>query len=319
MRYLFFVGIPHQKEHFKFVYSVLGGEYVSCSFDINTKDIPEEILAKDGKDIIWFFSDIYYHLHSQLKGKQVLTKHGLCFGPWLNTQRAECINKHIDMVFQPGLTQEYPYRKFKVIPEKIKPAGYTILFEIPDVPSRENAVLFSSTCFRHWDHYDNLKGILRNIDPDIDGYLSIHPETSLPLKGPLLDICSQKKNLTLIKSQEELLHAYAFCSYNVSGGLSSVGSPFWFQKKPVIFIRGRVGLNPLKGFGWGRIKRDVGEPLFDEILDQSIKISHWKQFNPALLFKAKPAPSAIKIFYPWNFDINKTKQKIHQYIEELET
>lgn len=317
MRIRYFVGIPHHKVHYKFYHSLLGGEFIYYPSGIYEEKFTEEVLKHDDKDVIWFFSDIYFNLHPLLKGKQILTKHGLSFGDYMNSQRAESFNMYFDFMFQTGFTQEKDHRKFRIIPEKIKPVGYTILFEIPDIPSRDNAVLFSSTCFRPWHHYGNLIKILWNLDPAIDGYLSVHPQTRQDRKKALTDISIDKKNLTLIRSQEELLEAYAFCSYNVSGGTSSLCAPFWYQQKPVIFLRGRSGFNYLKGIGWKGIKRRIGEPLFSEILDESAKISRLQDFSWELIRNARPSPSALKVFYPWNFDQRETENRVIEYIEEL--
>lgn len=336
MRYLFFIGTPHHKIHTRFIHSLLGGEYIihEC-VDNDETDFPREVFEKDGEDAIWFFPDLFINLHPRLKGKQVFIGHGLNFPPWLNSRRAECINNHIDMVFENGLTQGNDYRKFKIDLSKIKPVGYTTLFEIPNIPAEENAVLFSSTYFAAWNHDENMRKILEVLDARVKGYVAIHPSALANLKKSFVDICEKKGNIKFIRSQEELLEAYAICSYNVNGGSSSICSAFWYQKKPVVLVRGPWGRNPIravnwdwffkrndqplyKGCGWKRIENDTHEPLFSEILGQSLKISHWKQFDWNEVRRLKPAPSATKVFYPWSHDKEETKKRIFQYVKELE-
>ena len=79
MRYKFFVGLPllHQKIHFKFIQSIFKGGCVTCNCKTTEIKFPNEVFKHDGKDVIWFFTDIFCTLHPRLKGKQVLVGHGL--------------------------------------------------------------------------------------------------------------------------------------------------------------------------------------------------------------------------------------------------
>ncbi len=113
------------------------------------------------------------------------------------------------------------------------------------------------------------------------------------------------------------MEAYSYCAVNVGGGISSLSTVFWYLKKPVILLRGRVSRNPFKGLGWQRIKNDAKTPLFDRVLDESDKLSHWKQFTPELIRKARWAPSSHEMFYPWNFDREETILKIKEFVKEL--
>ncbi len=319
MKYKFFVGLPHQQVHAQFFQSALGGEFVHFSCSVDEENFPESVLAHDGEDVIWFFNDLFYHLHPKLRGKQVLLGHGLGFiGNSVTQKRVDCINRHIDRIFSTGTTIETYRLRNGVSAEKIRRIGYTMVFEIPEMPVRPNSVLFSSTRYIDWNHYENLIQILTRLDPGIQGYLTLHPDTLPKWQQKLMECCHQKENLTFLETSEELLKAYRFCAVNVGGGMSSISTAFWYLKKPVILLRGRVSRNPFKGLGWQRIKNDDRNPLFNRVLDQSDKISSWKQFTPDLIKKARWAPASHEMFYPWNFDRETTILKIKEAVRELE-
>src|SRR5258708_34815581 len=184
MKYRYFISLPHQEVHFRFIKSILGGKYVYHQCGINETKFNANISEEDGEDTLWFFTELTFTLHPLLKGKQVFIQHGLRFGGWVNPVtwnspfRIWCINNYIDMVFQVGLPNENDYLRHGVNPQKMRPIGYTTLFEIPELHVKPNAVLFSSTYYRNWHHYYNLANILKRLDPEIDGYLTIHPETT---------------------------------------------------------------------------------------------------------------------------------------------
>ncbi len=322
MKYKYFVGVEHQKIHYKFLHDLLGGEFVTYPCTIFTETFSPELLKEDNEDVIWFFSDIFYHLHPFLKGKQVLTKHGMTFGPYLDQGKANCINNYFDMVFQPGLTQENKYKQFKINPEKIKDVGFTLLFEIPELPIRKNSILFASTCFRHWNHYGNLYKILEQLEPEVDAYVSFHPYTPPNALTPFIELIRKKKGMKLLTTQEEFLEACAYCERTVCGGSGSVAAPFWFKEKPVILLRGESQVNEHAQkidpkIGWERVKKEMDETLFSKILDESEKISNWKNWDLKKVLAAKPAPTAKMIFYPSNWNKKDTEKKIKKLLKEL--
>ena len=161
-----------------------------------------------------------------------------------------------------------------------------------------------------------MMAIIRRLEPSLKGYVSCHPETPEKTRHAYQSICEGKQNLEYFESQEDLLSAAAKCQYAVCGS-GTVSTLFWYQRKPVIFIRGKVGQNPFKGLGWTRIKRDTAYPLFSEVLDASPKITHWKQFNAKFLEKSKWCPATEKIFYPSNYDKELTVEKIREAVAEL--
>lgn len=319
MKYRFFVGLPHQQIHAQFFHSLLGGKFVHFPCNVDEKNFPERVLAEDGDDVVWFFNDLFFHLHPRLRGKQVLLGHGLGFvGNSMTPRRAECIRRYIHRVFSTGVTSEMYRLRAGVPKSRIRRVGYTVVFEIPVVPVRPRSVLFSSTRYISWNHYENLRQILARLDGSIQGYLTFHPDTPQQWQRIFLECCRQKANLTFLETEKQLLETCGFCEVNVGGGISSLSTIFWYLKKPVILLRGRVSRNPFKGLGWQRIKNDADTPLFNRVLDESDKISHWRQFTPKLIGKARWAPSSREIFYPWNFDRETTILKIKEHVRELE-
>ncbi|MDD5050884.1 MAG: hypothetical protein PHV93_04100 [Candidatus Pacebacteria bacterium] len=323
MKYKYFVGVAHQKIHYEFLHSLLGGEFVEYPCTIFTENFSPELLKEDGEDVVWFFSDIFYHLHPLLKGKQILTKHGMTFGPYLDPGKAHCINHYFDAVFQPGLTQERKHEVFKINPEKIKPVGYLLALEMPKRKTKKDSILFASTCFRHWNHYDNLFRILGKLETGISASLSFHPYTPPNILEPFLTLIRQRKDVKLLTTQEEFLESCATSERAVSGGSGSVAAHFWFQKKPLIFLRGEseVGEHQRRvdpSVGWERVKQEIDEPRFNTILDESMKISDWREWSFEKVKKAPVAVSAEKIFYPWNWSRPKTEAKIKSVLRELE-
>lgn len=315
MKYKFLVSsaLHHQKIHFKFIKSILKGDYVFSDIKHTAKRFPKEILRHDGPDVVWFFSELYYDLHSRLKGKQILTMHGLSFKPWFHKRRVDAVNNYLDLLFQPGIINERDCIKSGVIKEKIKKIGYTLLFEIPNLPTRKNSILFSFAIRQPWHYLNSFIEILRNLSNEIDGYLTIHPQINELVQDVLIEICRQKTNLTLIKTQQELLKAYAYCQY-YAGGVSSVADPFWYLQKPVIFITDykKTGFNKYK-----MAKRTTYPKLFHGILKESSILYSGMKLDFKFLKNAKISPSAKKIFYPSNFDRALTVSLIKDAVKQI--
>ena len=313
MTYKFFVGVPHHKVHLSYFQSLLGGEYVFHLCDSFEKHFPDKLLEQDGKDIIWLFSNWYPALHPLLVGKQIFVEHGLSFKPSLNKVRVDCINNHFDMVFSSGVSQRDYMLRNGVLKEKIEEIGYTTLFQIPNLPVRKGSVLFSVVSFQNWNEYKNLEIILERLDESLHGYVTLHPIMQMETKKIFNDLCEQKANLTLLDSQEQLLEAFAYCECIV-GSSSSVCTPFWFLDKPVIFIRGKQGRNPF--IGWSRIKEKINYPLFNQVLEESTRLNHWRNFEKKLS-KAKISTSAKKIFFKSNWDKEQTNSLIKTALDKL--
>jgi hypothetical protein len=302
-----------KKIHFKFIKSILKGDDVACNYDTRDTTFPKKIFLHDRKDVIWFFNDIFCHLHPLLKGKQILVGHGLGFKKRLNKQRVDTINQYIDLVFQTGVTHDQECIKNGVIINKIRKIGLTLLFEIPKLPTRPNSILFSQTAWHPWRYLVTFIDILRKLDDRIDGYLTIHPQLGKTIQNLLMEICKQKKNLTLIRTQEELLKAYAYCQY-YAGGISSTATPFWYLQKPVIFITDykKSQLNKLK------IAKYTNYPsLFYKVLNESSIFYTGMKFNVDFMKNAKISRSVKKIFYPSNFDKTLTVKLITETISEI--
>jgi hypothetical protein len=319
MRYKYFVGFEHQKIHSAFIKKIFPGDDVVFASDDKTSEFPNSIFEHDGSDVVWFFNDLYINLHTRLKGRQILVGHGLGFGRFMTKERAHCINLYIDHVFSTGVTCEEFRIDAGTDPSKICRIGYTYPFLVPKIKTESNNILFSSSYFKNWDHYSNLNRILEHLDDTYTGFFTYHPQTPKSLIEPLLETCNSKKNISIVSTQEELLVALAKCDRGVFGGVTSVAATFMFFSKPIIYVRGRVGINPLKGLGWRRIKKLTDHPIFDKHLEECVKVSNWKTLTPEVLNSAKASHSAREIFYPWNTDESEVTQRIKQCIDNLES
>ncbi len=316
MKYKFFVSLPmfQKKIHFKFIKSILKGDYVVSNCNAIDTTFPKKIFLHDRKDVIWFFNDIFFHLHPLLKGKQILVGHGLGFKKRLSKQRVDTINQHIDLIFQTGVPHDKEGIKNGLAIDKIRKIGLTLLFKIPKLPTRPNSILFSQTAWHPWRYLATLIDILRKLDDRIDGYLTIHPQLYKKIQNLLMKICKEKKNLTLLRTQEELLKAYAYCQY-YAGGVSSVAAPFWYQQKPTIFITDctKSKLNKQK------LAKYTNYPsLFLKILNESSIFCAGMRLDLEFMKNAKISRSSKKIFYPSNFDKNLTISLIKSAIKEIQ-
>lgn len=316
MKIKYLISHEHHQSHLSFFKNILGGEEVYEKGRPHEIPLTDKIKSHDGKDVIWIFSHLFVRVHCGLKGRQVHVNHGISFKPWLDDERAAILNEYFDVIIGGAPMHEHTLLRYGIDPKKIRRISYPILFDIPKIPVEPDSILFSSTVYSHWNHYQNLYHILKRLHPSLKGYLTMHPNTRDAMRELLLSACQGKKNIKVLETQEELMEAYAYCA-GVVGGSSSVCAPFWFLKKPVIFLKGGEGYNPIKRFGWGEIKKQVANPAFDQILKESTKISHWLQFNPALVKKAKIAPSAASLFYPHSGDRDFAVRQIRECVAEL--
>jgi hypothetical protein len=120
--------------------------------------------------------------------------------------------------------------------------------------------------------------------------------------------------LNYVETQEELL-AVTASSRCILGSSSSVCTPFWYLGKPVIFVRGKLTRIPF--YGWQRVRNMMSDPLFNQILAESTKISSWEQFSAELIEKANISPAGKKIFFSTNWSKDATIQKIKFELETL--
>ncbi len=307
--------MAQKKIHFKFIKSILMGEYVVCNCRVKEKKFPKQIFMHDGKDVIWFFNDIFYNLHPLLKGKQIFVGHGLGFKKYFHEERVNIINRYIDLIFQTGVTEDRECFKNGVLLDKIRKIGYTLLFRIPELPIRPNSVLFSATAWNPWPYLIALISILKKLDRKIDAYLTIHPQTNKKIKKLFIEACKQKRNIRIIRTQEELMKSYSYCQC-YAGGLSSVAAPFWYQKKPTIFITDykKIELNK------NMLANYTNYPtLFLNVFNESSIFFPGMKFDIQFLNRAKISHSSIKIFYRSNFDSGLTISLIKKAIEEIKT
>lgn len=319
MKIKYFVGLEHQKIHSIFLQEVLGGDFVHYPCTIQTSDFTE-VLKHDSPDTLWIFNDFFFHLHPKLKGRQVHVGHGLGFKNTYGPQRVLTFNQYMDLGFATGVPNLSCKLKAGFSPAKIREIGYWTGFQIPDVPTKPNAVLFASTYYQSWDHFRNMRNILAHLNDSLEAHLTIHPDTPEAMKRCFWSIAKRKRNIILAESQEDLLRSAALCSCAVASS-GSVPTLMWFQKKPVLFIRG--GMSWLSRFrpasaGWSEVKKKVEDPLFSEILDQSVRIHDWQQFSPGMALQAKHVPASEKIFFPWSYDRNEVTRRIQDAIQEVQ-
>jgi hypothetical protein len=314
--YKFYINPENHKHHIihtKFMQSILGGDYIVCNNQDGGK-ISEEILENDSENTVWFFTNIYHDLHPRLKGKQIFIGHGTSFKPNMGKEKIDCFNNYFDIVFGYSYAAENHLMLKGLNMDKYAKIPYLTVFQIPDIPVRPNSILFTSTCFHHWDHYKNLIGILKNLDERLTGYLTIHPQTPKDIIDEIHLAC--KKNIININTQEELLEAYAFCEV-VAGGSSSAIMPFFYLKKPVIFIRGYTTYPSSDNITWLDIRRSVNNKIFDMVLNESSKICHWEQFTFEFVKNAKYAESSRLIFYESNYNRQAAIEILRQSINQL--
>jgi hypothetical protein len=314
MRFKFFLGRPDHEVHHRFLYSILGGEMCRSYIELRSKRFDERILDDDAEDVVWFFSNWYPTLQKHLKGKQIFIEHGLSMKPSLTPERVSCLNRDFDLIFSSGVSQRDRMIQEGVDQNKIVDVGYTTLFLLPQREVVKNRILISVVYYGDWNEYENIKEILRRMPETIEAYVTIHPSMPREKITEYTNIIRGKENLYYIENQDQLLEITS-SSHCIIGGSSSVCTPFWYLGKPVVFIRGKQGRNPF--LGWSRIKKKMNCHIFNEILHESTKISHWRQFSEKCIEKAKIAPSGRKLFFPTNWDKDKTIQLVKNALQKL--
>ena len=314
MKYVYFLGYPHHLIHHKFYYSILGGQICDSFVQLRSEEFDENILKLDGKDTVWFFSNWFPFIHKRLLGKQIFIEHGLSFKPSLNQERVDCLNRYFDMIFSSGPSQRNRMIKEGVASEKIREIGYTTMFQLPAAEVIANQILLSISHYGTWNEYGNLLEIIKRMPASLHAYITMHPSLPGDKQAECMEVIKKADNLTYVETQEELL-AVSASSRCIIGSSSSVCTPFWYLGKPVIFIRGRQTRIPF--LGWQKVRRLMDDPLFNEILSESTKISSWQQFSPELIENAKVPASRKKIFYESNWDKSSTIEKIKKALEAI--
>lgn len=317
MKHYFFGGLPHHKVHMEFVQSIVGGEYIPYACGIEEKEFPDEILDRDGTDVIWFFNDLYFNLHPLLKGRQVYLGHGMSFKNFMNPRRAEFLNRYIDCLWVTGMPDERFVLQEGVDPKKIRRIGLPVLLDIPRVKPEPNSLLFSSTYFTRWNQDKTLLGILERLPPSLKAFVTCHPQTPPQTMKRYREICEGRPNMEYFVSHDDLIKSVARCEAALCN-IGTVSTMVWYLRKPVILTRGWVGKNPLKGLGWRRVKRWSPDPLFHRILDQSPKLTHWRQFDATFLKSVRWVPDTEQMFYPWNHDRDEMVRRVKDAVAEVE-
>ncbi len=314
MKFIYFIGVPHHHIHHKFFHSVLGGQICNSIVELRSTDFDKEILELDSEETVWFFSNWYPFILKHLKGKKIFIEHGLSFKPSLSSDRVDCLNRDFDLIFSSGVSQRNRMLKEGVAPDKIREIGYTTLFQIPNADVIQNQILISVSYYGTWNEYANLLEIMKRMPDSLNAYVTMHPSLPSNNKKECFDIIDNKNNLKYVETQEELLMVTA-TSRCILGSSSSVCTPFWYLGKPVIFVRGKQTRIPFTG--WRYVRKIMDDPLFNTILDQSTKMSNWKQFSVKLIKNAKVPCASKKIFFETNWDRVATIQRIKLALEEL--
>lgn len=241
--------------------------------------------------------------------------HGLGFKPYLtgNPTRITLLKKYITQVWSSGYIEEYKFIKEGIDKNKIERIGYTVVYDIPNIPTLKNSVFISVGWFRELTCWQNMLSFIKSIPDDISVYISTHPSMPQEIKNMFLDLINKRDNFTYLPEQSDVQKAFSFCSRAIVG-FSSVSTSFHFLKKPVIFIKDK---NRFPFFQWERLRFQIHDKLFFQILSESTKILAPNVFERDVIMKASVAPSAKKIFYESNWDRILTTSLINTAMSKL--
>jgi hypothetical protein len=314
-KYLFYVGPEHHKYQLKFTKELLGGDYFisgSNSSDMNTYS---KIKHLDSEDVVWFFADLYENVIPFLKGKSVFIPHGLGFKPYCsdNMTRKIMLRDHIDQIWSAGFIDETKYLDVKISKDKIERIGYTVLFDIPNVQIIPDSVFIAVGWFEELVSWEHMLTFLQSIPDSVKVFLGMHPSMPETIKNNFLSLLNERDNFTYVTSGDETYHAFAVSSCAI-GGWSSVLTPFFYMKKPYIFMKNR---NRFPLFQWQRLRLRVQDNLFYKILSESTKLLAPTSFNRDIVFNAKTSVSGSKVFYETNWDKNETAYLMKKALMKL--
>ena len=313
MQIRYYIGPEHHKAHINYIYKLLGGEmYVSGKRLGNSY---EEIEHLDTKDTIWFFLDIYSDIHSKIKGKSIYVNHGIGFKPRLegNKSRSEIFDKYFSQIWVSCPNYQQEFFRSGITFRKLKPIGATYYFDIPRLDVIENTMLVSAGWFEELIQVNKIYRLLENTSEKIKIWVTCHPSMPDKEQSKFKNLCETRKNLTFITTQEELMKAYAFCECALVG-LSSVSAPFFYLKKPVVFMKDK---NRFPFFQWTRLRSRIKNPVFFNVLRDSYKLLDPLKISRIDLQKAKYATSSKKMFFETNWDEAVTIDLVKKTIKEL--
>lgn len=305
---MYFVGPEHHKIHLAFIRNILGGEYVVTG-KWRSSDNPYDLIKdKDGPDVIWFFASLYKEILQHIKGKSISVGHGLGFKPTISRSetRKMLLKMCVHQIWSSGYCSERKFLESGIPKSKIFRIGYTPLFLIPDIPVDNSSIYISVGWFEELMFWYKMLEFIKNIGWKSNVYISVHPCMPYEYKKHFIDLCRKRSNLNLLESQGDLLKVFSFCRAAITG-LSSTSAPFFYFKKPVVFIKNR-GRYPF--LQWQRLRKKIKDPLFFKILSESTKFIEPKTLDADNILNAKVSPSAKKMFYETNWDEAKTKELI---------
>jgi hypothetical protein len=314
-KYFFYVGPEHHKYQLKFTRDLLGGVYVvsgSDNSDINTYSIIEHL---DSEDVVWFFADLYENIIPYLKGKSIFIPHGLGFKPYCadNLTRKLLLKDHIAQIWSAGHIDETKYLSSGIPKTKIERIGYTVLFDIPKAQIIPNSIFVAVGWFEELVRWDHMLYFLRSVPENVKLFLGMHPSIPESIKNHFFSLLNERENFNYVNPGEETYQALAVSSCAI-GGWSSVLTPFFFLKKPYIFMKNR---NRFPFFQWERLRLRLNDNLFFEILSESTKLLAPTSFDKDIISNAKISTSSSKIFYETNWDEDETAQLIKKAVCKL--
>ncbi len=312
-KHVFFHGPEHHELHLRLAFATFGGCRI-CTGQHGRAVQYEQIRHLDGNKVVWFFADVHPDILPHLRGKSIYIPHGLGPKPFVYKiqKRIEMFREHFSQAWLTGALQAPEYYWSDIPRDKLFEIGYTPLFYLPKLPERHRSVFISCGWFEELMPFSKMIPFLRHFPETLDVYVSCHPSTPAENQEQYRQVCRQK-GFTFVDTEDEMLRLYSYCQRAIVG-LSSSAIPFFYQNKPVIFLKER---NRFPLFQWYRLRTWIKLPLFHEVVSQSTRFLDSDKITEEMVLKAQPAPSAHKLFFPNNWDKDKTRQRMINAYRQL--
>ncbi len=315
-QFVYYAGPEHHREHLSFIHQVAGGDFFIRGTNRADANTYANIEHLDSPDTVWFFADLYRNILPHLRGKAVFVPHGLGFKPFVpgNATRSQLLDQHVDQIWSTGYTDEAQYAFSHTLRRKVERIGYTLLFQIPELPADAASVYVSVGWFQELASWEYMLELLRSVPEDITAYVSLHPSMPAEIKARFSELMDNRHNLITIRNQRELLRAFSVAGRAIVG-LSSVAAPYFYFGKPVIFVKDR---NRFPLFQWQRLRfGTIRDPMFYKILSESARLLVPAPFDREVVMTAKPSRQARHMFYETNWDRDQTKTLIRKALSKL--
>lgn len=258
----------------------------------------ELVAAHDGVDAVWFFADLYEDILRQLKGRAVFAFHGLGFKPYLNPTRVDLLTNHVDQIWSTGQPEEVDLLRAGVPRAKLLQVGYTIPFLVPRRPTTPGRVFVSVGWFDETVPWAAMKGFMAQVPHELEIVYGLHPSMPEDVKREFTQPGALPSNCSYLSSDEEVFEAYDTCERAV-GGFSSVLTVFHYLRKPVVLA---VGSRWGSTAGSARAVWRTRNMLFARLVLESSRLSLPDSSAWDRVRAARVASSAVRMFYPWNWD-----------------